>query len=81
MGMAVEMNAAVVALVPNPLTVVKQNDELPFVAQFKVVLNAVKRTGTQKVRTVLDDFLIVVSQDKVFGSVESSSNPLELVVR
>lgn len=81
MRMAVEVNAAVVRLVPHSLAVVEQNDHrVTGKLQLIVVSDADDLPLLEKVLPMLDDGRVMVAQDQLDVTIEAPEIVLEFVV-
>lgn len=81
MGMAIEVNAAVMRLVPHTLAVVEKYNHLTADLQLSIVLDAEDAALLEKVLSMLDNHLIMITELEKDATIEAPKKLTELFVR
>ena len=80
MRVSVEMNAAVMRLVPYTLTVMEQDNHLSSRLDLQIALNAFQRIGADEILDVVGHHVIVVTENHIDMTMQAPDRVLELTI-
>lgn len=80
MRVSIEVNAAVMRLVPYTLSVMEQDNHLSSRFDLQVALNAFQRVGADEIANVVGHHVIVIAENHIDVSVQTPDRVLEITV-